>query len=193
VSGGEAKIAVMVSGGGRTLANLADRIDRGELPAKIVLVIASADCPAVARAEERGIHAVVMPGVIPEAELERALRGAGAEFVVLGGYLKKVNIPPAYRGKVINIHPALLPAFGGEGMYGRRVHEAVLAAGCDESGCTAHLCDADYDTGPIVMQRRCRVLRDDTPQSLAARVFALEQEMYPEAIRAMIEGRTGAR
>jgi phosphoribosylglycinamide formyltransferase-1 len=102
---------------------------------------------------------------------------------VLAGYLKLVNIPPGYERRVVNIHPALLPGFGGAGMYGHRVHEAVLASGDGESGCTVHFCDEVFDRGPIILQKRCPVLPGDTPDMLAARVFDLECRAYPEALQ----------
>src|SRR5262245_7485954 len=107
----------------------------------------------------------------------------------MGGFLKLWTIPERWRGRVMNIHPALLPSFGGKGMHGRHVHEAVLAAGCKVSGCTVHFVDATYDTGPIILQRTCPVLEDDTLESLAGRVFEEEKLAYPEAIRLFAEGR----
>ena len=108
---------------------------------------------------------------------------AGVDLVCLAGWLQLLQIPPRWAGRGLNIHPALLPKFGGQGMYGRRVHEAVLAAGERESGCTVHVVTDAYDAGPIVLQRRCPVLPGDTPDTLAARVFAQECEAYPEAIK----------
>ena len=104
------------------------------------------------------------------------------DLVCMAGFLSLLIIPDRYLGRVMNIHPALLPKHGGKGMYGQRVHEAVLAAGDTESGCTVHLANNEYDRGPIVLQRRCPVLENDTPESLAARVFVQECEAYPEAI-----------
>ncbi len=182
-------IAVMLSGGGRTLLNLADRIDRGALRARVGLVIASRECAGAERARARGLRTLVRPGEIPASELERLVAEAGAGWIALAGYLRRVDIPASLAGRVINIHPALLPSFGGPGMYGERVHGAVLEAGCRVSGCTAHLCDDRYDAGPIVMQACCHVEEGDTPESLAARVFGLECEVYPRAIAALVEGR----
>jgi phosphoribosylglycinamide formyltransferase-1 len=179
----------MISGGGRTALNLLDAIERGQLAAQLPLVIASGEAsPGVQRCRARGLEVVVMPGVIPEADLERVLRAHAIDWVALAGYLKLVRVPGAYRGRIVNIHPALLPKFGGPGMHGRRVHEAVLASGERESGCTVHLCDDAYDTGAIVLQRRCPVLPGDTPDTLAARVFEKECEAYPEALRRLMEG-----
>ena len=183
------RLAVMISGGGRTLVNLLDRIADGTLAARIPLVIASRECPGAQRARERGVGSVlVMPGRIPASRLEAVLAEHGIDWVVLAGYLHLLEIPPRYQGRVVNIHPALLPEFGGSGMHGRRVHEAVLASGRAESGCTVHLCDAEYDGGPIVLQKRCPIFPGDTPEALAARVFELELKAYPEALRMLLSG-----
>jgi phosphoribosylglycinamide formyltransferase-1 len=181
------RLAVFVSGGGRTFMNLHDRIRTGTLRAQIVLVVASSQCPAVPRAAERGIPCEVHPGEIPPERLREILRPYAPDYLVLAGYLKRLAILPEFVGRVVNIHPALLPKFGGPGMYGRRVHEAVLAAGDPESGCTVHLCDEAYDRGEIILQRRCPVLPDDTPDTLAARVFAEECEAYPAALARLFE------
>lgn len=183
------RLAVMISGGGRTLVNLHERILAGRLRAQIPLVIASRDCAGVELARSRGLEVRIVPGVIPAEELEGMLREVGAEYVALAGYLKMINIPPGFENRIVNIHPALLPAFGGAGMYGMRVHRAVLEAGCKVSGCTVHLCDHRFDEGPILVQRACEVKEDDTPETLAARVFALECEAYPEALELLLAGR----
>lgn len=177
------RIAGLISGGGRTLLNLQDQIDAGDLRAAIPLVIASRECPGVERARTRGLEVRVIPGVIPAPALESVLSQFRIDWVILAGYLKKVDIPPSFAGRVVNIHPALLPLHGGPGMYGHRVHEAVLAAGDKESGCTVHFCDDAYDTGPTILQKRCPVLPGDTPDTLAARVFELETQAYPEALQ----------
>ncbi len=177
------RIAGLISGGGRTLLNLQDQIVAGHLRAAIPLVIASRECPGAERARARGLEVRVIPGVIPAPALESVLSQFRINWVILAGYLKKVDIPPAFAGRVVNIHPALLPRHGGPGMYGHRVHEAVLAAGDTESGCTVHFCDDAYDTGPIILQKRCPVLPGDTPDTLAARVFELETLAYPEALQ----------
>lgn len=183
------RIAVLLSGGGRTLMNLADHMDRGALDAEIALVIASHHCPGADRAAARRLPTLVVPGVIPEATLARILRDHSVEYVALAGYLKLLHIPPEYQWRVVNIHPALLPAFGGAGMYGRRVHEAVIEAGCKVSGATVHFCDEAYDRGPIIAQRACEVRDDDTPESLGERVFQLECELYPQVLQALTQGR----
>lgn len=181
-----ANLLVLLSGSGRTLLNLADAIDRGDLPARISLVVASKPCLGEERARARGLDTRIMRGVIPPEQLLQLARGDHADLVILAGYLKMVQIPEQLRGRVINIHPALLPDFGGPGMYGHHVHEAVLASGRAESGCTVHYCDDRYDTGPIILQRRCPVLPGDTPDTLAARVFEQECLAYPEALRLLI-------
>jgi len=182
-----ATLVVLISGGGRTLVRLAEAIARGELAARILTVIASRECAGCERARELGLSVRVMPGVIAPEDLEGA--ACGAEWIVLAGYLKLVRVPEAYRGRIVNIHPALLPSFGGRGMYGQHVHAAVLAAGCKVSGCTVHLVDEAFDRGPIVLQRTCEVLEGDTPEALAARVFAVECGAYVEALRLLIAGR----
>jgi len=180
---------VLVSGSGRTLVNLAERMRDGSLPARIALVIASRACLGAERARDLGLETHVMPGDLSPADLEARCKEREVEWIVLAGYTRLAPIPPAYTDRMLNIHPALLPSFGGPGMHGERVHRAVLDAGCKVSGCTVHLCDATYDTGPIVLQRCCPVEDDDTPETLAARVFDLEREAYPEAIRRVLTGR----
>lgn len=183
-----ARLAVLISGGGRSLLNIHDRITSGSLRACIPLVIASRPCPGALRAGDRGLRVRVVPGRIPRAALEQVLVEHRIEWVVLAGYLSYLEIPDRYRGRVVNIHPSLLPAFGGPGMYGHHVHEAVLNARATESGCTVHLVNDTFDDGPVVLQKRCAVLSSDTPDSLGARVFELECEAYPEALRQLIGG-----
>lgn len=183
------RLGVLLSGGGRTLVNLLERIERGSLHATVGLVLASRACGGVERARERAVPADILGRDEGAPELEARLRGAGIDWVVLAGYLRLLPVPRTYEGRVVNIHPALLPSFGGPGMYGDRVHAAVLEAGCKVSGCTVHLCDERYDTGPIVLQRACEVRDDDTPATLAARVFELEREAYPEALSRLLSGR----
>ncbi len=184
-----ARLAVMLSGGGRTLLNMMDWISRGDLSAQVALVIASRDCRGANLARERGLRTRVIGGVIPRSTLGDMLRDAAVDWVALAGYLNLVEIPDGFEGRVVNIHPALLPAFGGPGMYGEKVHRAVLEAGCKVTGCTVHLCDERYDTGPILAQRTCDVLDEDTVESLAARVFAAECELYPATLASLIAGR----
>jgi formyltetrahydrofolate-dependent phosphoribosylglycinamide formyltransferase len=189
------KLGVLVSGSGTTLQNLIDRIAAGQLNAQIAVVIGSktglrglqraADAKIINFAVERASAANV-------ADFSKRVfdlcDDAGVELVCLAGWLCLLEIPAKYAGKVMNIHPALLPCFGGKGMYGRRVHEAVLAHGCKISGCTVHFVDAEYDAGPIIVQRACAVLEQDTPDTLAARVFEEEKVAYPEAIELFARG-----
>lgn len=188
-------LGVLVSGGGRSALNLQDHIARGALAARIAVVISSRSrAAAVERCAAAGLHVEIAErtALAPEvfqARIAELLRAAKVDLVVMAGFLAHWEIPDDFAGRVINIHPALLPRFGGRGFYGDRVHQAVLAAGEGESGCTVHFADDQYDHGPVILQRRVRVLPDDTPQTLAARVFAEEQRALPEAVRMFIEGR----
>jgi phosphoribosylglycinamide formyltransferase 1 len=189
-------IAVLLSGSGTTLQNLIDRIADGSLPVKIVRVISSKhNVMGIERALLAGLPTVVMerkqfPSVEAfSASIFEMCRLSGAKLVCLAGFLQLLRIPDDYHMKVMNIHPALLPAFGGKGMYGHHVHEAVLRYGAKVSGCTVHFADNEFDHGPIVLQRTVPVLDDDTPEVLAARVFKAECETYPVAIQAFAEGR----
>ncbi|HZZ73242.1 MAG TPA: phosphoribosylglycinamide formyltransferase [Pirellulales bacterium] len=193
------RMVVLISGGGTTLRNLLAKIAAGELAAEIALVISSN--PA-AKGLEFAAAAQIPARVIERknfATLEEfsaamfdAIRAVEPQVVVMGGFLKLVRIPPDFLGRVLNIHPALIPKFCGPGMYGRHVHEAVLAAGAAESGCTVHFVDNEYDHGPIILQRTVPVSPEDTPDTLAARVFAAECEALPAALRQFAAGRTGA-
>jgi len=188
------RLAVLLSGGGRSLQNLVDHIHRGELLATIPLVIASRPCKGVGVARAAGVGDVrVIRGTIPEVELRSALEAHSIDLVILAGYLQFVNVPKNYERRVVNIHPALLPKFGGQGMYGHHVHEAVIRAGERESGCTVHYVDGEYDHGPMILQRRCPVLPGDTPETLAWRVFEVECRAYPEAIRNVLAGQASNR
>jgi phosphoribosylglycinamide formyltransferase-1 len=180
------RLLIMLSGGGRTMLNLAASIRSGDLPAEIAAVVVSRECAGADAARDLGIPVEVIPGEIPEGDLAALAGGHRAAWVVLAGYLRRVHIPPSLAGRVINIHPALLPKFGGPGMYGRHVHEAVLRAGETESGCTVHLCDGEYDRGRVVLQERCPVMPGDTPESLAARVFEAECRTFPKALRMVL-------
>lgn len=189
------QLAVLVSGGGTTLQNLLDEIRAGRLDAEIPLVIGSRpELVGLQRAANAGIRNVVVDRrAYPNcADFSRRVfdfcAEANVDLVCLAGWLCLLDLPAPFLGKVMNIHPALLPSFGGRGMYGRKVHEAVLAHGCKLSGCTVHFVDNTYDTGPIINQRACPVLYDDTPESLAHRVFEEEKIAYPEAIRLFQQG-----
>jgi phosphoribosylglycinamide formyltransferase-1 len=191
------RLAVPLSGGGTTLQNLLDRCADRRLPEAIVAGVVSsrADAFGRERARRAGVPAVVVERkacASREEFSERVFahcRDVGADLVCLSGFLQLLTIPADFTGRVMNIHPALLPAFGGKGYHGLHVHEAVLAAGVKLSGCTVHFCDNTYDTGPIIVQRAVPVLDDDTPQTLAARVFEQECEAYPEAIRLFARNR----
>ncbi len=183
------RIGALLSGGGRTLMNIADRIDDGALPAEIALVIASrGNIAGVERAQKRGFDVRIARMKDHDSEsalhdtITRWLLEKEVELVCLCGYLRMFRIDPPLAGKVMNIHPALLPDFGGKGMYGDHVHQAVLDSGRDESGCTVHFVDEKYDHGPIILQRKCPVETGDTVDTLAARVFEQECIAYPEAI-----------
>lgn len=183
---GAARLGVLLSGSGRTLVNLLASIKRGELHAQVALVIASRNCLGAQRARDAGLATLILPGVIPAIELERTLREHTIDLVACAGYLKYLNVPPSFAGRIVNIHPSLLPKFGGTGMYGDRVHTAVLAAGETESGCTVHYVDDQFDHGAIIAQGRCPVLPGDDPHTLAARVFEVECQTYPRALQQLI-------
>ncbi|MGB7324184.1 MAG: phosphoribosylglycinamide formyltransferase [Rubripirellula sp.] len=183
-------VAVFLSGGGRTLENLIVHRDQHALPIDLRLVISSsAKVRGVSVGRDAGIPTeVILKKDHPDsAEYCRAMfdpvRKCGADIVVMAGFLKHVLIPDDFTNRVINIHPSLLPAFGGPGMYGSRVHTAAIDRGVQVSGCTVHYVDNHYDNGPIILQRWCEVEPVDTPDSLAAKVFDLECEALPAAIR----------
>jgi formyltetrahydrofolate-dependent phosphoribosylglycinamide formyltransferase len=188
------RLAVLLSGSGRTLENLLDRIAAGRLTASVERVVSSrGDVRGVRLAEQAGIPVTVLPPAgRPLADWSEAIfaacREANPDLVVMAGFLHLVAIPADFAGRVINIHPALLPAFGGKGFHGMHVHRAVIARGCTVSGCTVHLVDNEYDHGRILLQKTVPVLRDDTAESLAARVFAVECETLPEAINRIASG-----
>ena len=189
------RLGVLISGTGRTLGNLIKLSQAGKLPAEIAVVISSSSkARGLALAEEARIPArVVDPASLGaegfSARITDILGQSKVELVCLAGFLKLWRIPPEFEGRVMNIHPALLPDFGGHGFYGHKVHQAVLSSGASESGCTVHFADNEYDHGPIILQRRVPVLPTDTPESLADRVFQQELEAYPEAIRLFAAGR----
>jgi phosphoribosylglycinamide formyltransferase 1 len=184
------KVAILLSGGGRTLENLVECIARDELEMEIGVVIATKDSAyGLVRARNHGLPTGVID---PARELDNqaysaaifaAVEAKRCELVVLAGFLRFLPIPEPWLGRVINIHPALLPAFGGKGFYGDRVHRAVLERGVQFTGCTVHHADNVYDNGPIILQRCIEVLPEDTVDSLAARVFEEEKLALPEALR----------
>ena len=190
------RIAVLLSGEGTSFENLCERIDAGEVPAEIAVVIASKEkAGGLRRAERRGIPAVAVPrrafatGAAFNDALHAELAKHDVDLVALLGLLSVFELRGKWDGKTINVHPALIPAFCGRGMYGHRVHEAVLGAGAKVSGATVHFADDHYDTGPIILQEAVPVLDDDTPESLAARVQEVERRLVPEAIRLFAAGR----
>ncbi|HEV3028173.1 MAG TPA: phosphoribosylglycinamide formyltransferase [Planctomycetota bacterium] len=188
------RLGVLLSGSGRTLQNLMDRIEDGSLPAKISVVVSShPGVKGLDRARAGNIPAATVdyktfPGDKAfSAAVTQELEKHPVDLVILAGFIRRYLYPSKFEGRVLNIHPALLPEFGGKGYYGHRVHEAVLRSGAKESGCTVHLADLEYDRGQILLQKRVPVLPGDTPDTLAARVFEAECDAYPEAIRRMAE------
>ena len=190
------RLGVLISGGGTTLINLVECIRQGKLDAEVAVVISSRSAVAgVERAKAAGLDVKIIrtkdhPDINEFSKaIERELIAAKVDLVVQGGWLCLWKIPKQYDNRVMNIHPALLPSFGGQGMWGHHVHEAVLKAGCKVSGCTIHFCTNEYDSGPVIVQRCCPVKDGDTPDTLAARVFEQECVAYPEAIQLFAEGK----
>ena len=183
-------IAVLISGGGTTLKNLLEQREAGNLEVDFRLVISSrADAKGLLFAEQAKIPTLVVPKRKSQSAEQHSdsifgpIRDSGVELVVMGGYLQHVLIPEDFHNRVINIHPSLIPAFCGQGMYGLKVHQAAIDFGVKVSGCTVHFVDNQYDHGPILLQSVCEVLADDTAESLQQRVFRLECQALPEAIR----------
>jgi phosphoribosylglycinamide formyltransferase 1 len=181
------RLAVLASGRGSNLQAIVDHFDdlARERVAKVVLVASNrADSPALIRAATSSIDIAHFNAADDGTELLDLLKKHRIDLVVLAGYLKRIpsKVIREYSGRMINIHPALLPAFGGEGMYGARVHEAVIASGAKESGVTVHLVDDDYDRGPVVAQWRIPVEPADTADKLAARVLNVEHVVYPRTV-----------
>ena len=173
---------MLASGGGSNLQALLDALGPAA-PARVTRVVSNRpDAGALERARQAGIPTTVLRDPTDATELLSAL--AGSDLVVLSGYLKLLPAPVVarFRDRTINIHPALLPRFGGPGMYGRRVHEAVLASGAQESGATVHYVDEHFDRGPIIAQRTVPVRADDTADTLARRVLAVEHELLPQVV-----------
>ena len=190
------RLAVLLSGGGRTLLNIVEQIDSGELNASVVTVISSKPgVKGIERAQNLGIpaHVVDYKDHGDDASFSDAIwqliRDADANLVCLCGLLRRIVIPAEFDNQVLNIHPGLLPAFGGKGMYGHHVHEAVIEAGCKVSGCTVHFANQEYDKGPILVQRTCPVEEGDTGDTLAARVFEEECLAYPQALKLIANGK----
>jgi len=182
-------IAVLISGGGTTLKNLIDRKAQNTLAVDFRLVVSSnPKAKGLEYAQEASIPARVIrkkdfvDGQAHSDAMFEAIRESGAKLVVMGGYLEHLLIPDDFEKRVINIHPSLIPAFCGKGMYGLYVHQAAIEFGVKVSGCTVHFVDNQYDHGPILLQRTCQVLEGDTPEMLQKRVFELEREALPDAI-----------
>jgi formyltetrahydrofolate-dependent phosphoribosylglycinamide formyltransferase len=190
------RLAVLISGSGTTLQNLLDRTADGRLDARVVCVVSSrADAFGLERARRAGVPAAAVErrDCTSRSQFSGRIldfcRAHHADLVCMAGFLQLLEIPPYFAGRVLNIHPALIPAFCGKGFHGPAVHRAALEAGVKVSGCTVHFADNEYDHGPIISQRVVPVLDDDTPEALAARVFAQECEAYPEAIALFAAGR----
>lgn len=194
------QIAVIVSGHGRgsNFQAIVDATESGAVPARIRLLISTnSDCGAVGRAANHGIETLVLTPEKFDSEVAfdeavaEAITSRGIDLICLAGYMRKLTpeFILQFRDRIMNIHPALLPAFGGQGMYGIHVHKAVIESGAKFSGATVHLVDEHYDHGPIVAQAVVSVADDDTPQTLADRVLRAEHRIYPEAIALFAEGR----
>lgn len=186
----------MISGGGTTLKNLLELQQAGDLSAEIVNVVSSNE-------KAKGNHFATENGIPLQIHSRRDFesdrsysaalfgecRAAGCDLVVLGGFLKRLVIAEDFRNRVINIHPSLIPAFCGHGLYGMRVHQAVIEYGCKVSGCTVHFVDDEYDHGPVIAQQSVEVLDDDSAETLQQRVFAAECQLYPEVINLLANGK----
>ena len=190
------RLGVLISGSGTTLMNILKHIKHGLLNAEVAVVISSrSTVTGVEKAKNAGLDVKFVrtkdyAGIDEFSKrIEKELVIAQVDLVVQGGWLCLWKIPARYEHRVMNIHPALLPSFGGKGMWGHHVHEAVLKAGCKVSGCTVHFCTNEYDKGPIIVQRTCEIVNDDTPDTLAARVFEQERIAYPQAIQLFAEGK----
>jgi len=192
------RMVVLISGGGTTLVNLVAEIQADRLDAEIPLVIASrSTCGGIERAQaaELSCEVILRKTFSSTEEFSKEIfarcRDVEADLVICGGFLALLTIPVDFQLRVMNIHPSLVPAFAGQGFHGHRVHESVLERGCRVSGCTVHFVDNEYDHGPILSQAVVPVLDDDTPDTpdtLAARIFAEECRIYPEAIRLFAAG-----
>ncbi len=190
------RIAVLISGSGRTLKNFIDLAAEEKLPVDIRLVISSSPkASGLQHASEAGIasHIFKRGETASDEDYGRvifdACRAAKVDCVVMAGFLKLVPVPEDFEGKVLNIHPSLIPSFCGKGMYGDHVHQAVLDYGAKVTGCTVHFVDNEYDQGPIIWQQPVPVFDDDSADSLADRVFEAERESYPHVLRLLAAGK----
>jgi len=190
------KLAVLISGSGRTLKNFIDLSADDKLPVDIRLVVSStAKAGGLEHARAAGIPTAVFPRRRYDTDTHygdaifAACRDAGVDLVVMAGFMRLAPVPKDFAGRVVNIHPALIPAFCGVGMFGHHVHEAAIAAGVKVTGVTVHFVDNEYDAGPIIWQQPVPVFDDDTADTLAARVFETEKEAYPHVLRLLAAGR----
>jgi formyltetrahydrofolate-dependent phosphoribosylglycinamide formyltransferase len=189
------RLGVLISGGGTTLTNFIEKIAAGQLQAQVAIVIASRNCTGIEKAQRAGLTTLLIPrrDFASVDDYSRAvfaeLQKAEVDLVALAGFLSLLAIPPEFQHRVLNIHPALLPMFGGKGYFGHNVHDAALERGVKVSGCTVHFADNVYDHGPIILQRCVEVLEGDTAETLAARIFEAECEIYPEAVNLYATGR----
>jgi phosphoribosylglycinamide formyltransferase-1 len=186
-------IAFFISGTGGNALNLLKACREGRVPARPVLALASTPkAGGIAKLEAEGLKVVALERKAFESDeayseaCYREVEAAGAEVICLAGWLKKLVVPRRWEGRILNIHPGLLPEFGGPGMYGMHVHHAVIAAGAKESGCTIHLVDNEYDHGAHLAEARVPVLPGDAPEDLQKRVYAEEMRLYPEALAAYL-------
>ncbi len=189
-------LAILISGGGTTLQNIIDKINDGSLNARIQVVVSnSPDAYGIKRAEQNSIPTAIVQrkGHYQSDTFSKSIIKEIEEYpvdlIILAGFLHLFMIPDSYVGKVMNIHPGLIPSFCGKGFYGHHVHEAAIRSGVKISGCTVHFVDNEYDRGPIIIQRTVNVNADDTPDTLAQKVFKEECIAYPEAIRLFTEGK----
>lgn len=189
------RLGALISGGGRTVLNILQQIRKERLDAEVGVVIASRHCNGVDLLRDEGLEVRIVPyKEMPDTEtysekIVSILDDAGVDLVIQAGFLSLWFVPERYVNRVMNIHPALLPAFGGKGMYGKRVHKAVLRRGNKISGCTVHFVNNKYDSGPIIIQRCISVMENDTVDTLAARIFEQECIAYPKAIQLFSENR----
>lgn len=194
------KIGVLASGGGTNLQSIIDNCKCGKIDGEVAVVISDIHCGALERAREAGIPEHLLnrhdKARFPTREaldiaVRERLEQHQVDLVCLAGYLRIMTheLVDPFAGRMMNIHPALLPAFGGEGMWGHRVHEAVLEYGCKVSGCSVHFVWLETDAGPVILQRAVPVMEDDRPETLAARILPHEHELYSEAIQLFAEGR----
>lgn len=190
------KLAVLISGSGRTLKNFIELAAAGNLPVDIRLVVSSsAKAGGLDHARAANIPAVVLSRSKFGSDqtygdaVFAACRDAGVDYVAMAGFMKLAPVPDDFLGRVVNIHPALIPAFCGAGMYGHHVHQAVIDYGAKVTGVTVHFVDNQYDHGPVIWQQPVPVFDDDTAESLAARVFEVEKEAYPHVLRLLAAGR----